>query len=204
MEKLGREKILSIGNSILAESDVVAVHGTSISNADSIMNTGFNYNRTSMAFGNKDAVVGLCTYGWKENKAGDAANVVISVPKSFFKALMGFDDKKYEEWINRIKDDKEFLVASLCDMNFSSQMGLSNVGFLNKHLPKEFIKGMFIYTDNKTSLSFLNNKEEGLDYLTYIDNPNFYENLDEEEKAKFVEDMKIKILGPKGPRQGGR
>ena len=200
MEKLDRDIILSIGNSILAESDVVAMHGTSISNAKSIMETGFNYHRTSMVVAPNDAV-SLCTYGWKDNEPGDAANVIISAPKSFFKAFLGFDDEKYKEWINTsAKDNKELLLTTLCDVQLPSQ----NSMVFNSHLPREFIVGTFIYTDNENYLSFLGNMEEGLDHLTYIDNPYYYEHLTEEDKIKFVEEMRKKVFGQGGPKQGGK
>ena len=88
MEKMSKEQIEQIGEYILSESDLIAKHGTSLANGLSILDTGLNFHRTSMVIQNNDDIVSLCTYGWKENSGGDAVNVIISVPKSFFKDLL--------------------------------------------------------------------------------------------------------------------
>ena len=184
MDKLGRDEIEKIGNCILSESDIVATHGTSIENAQNIMNTGFRFNRTSMIF-QGDNVVNLCTYGWKENPVGDAANVVISIPKDFFKQLLDIDNTAYLDWVNNI-ENKDSIIYSVCDI-------VANGSIFRAIVPSEFIRGMFVYTDNKNYLSFANMKD-GMDYLTYFDNPNYFNNLNEEEKTNFVNNMKQKIM----------
>lgn len=178
----GSERIRQIGEALLSESDIMAKHGTSIENAMSILETGFNYHRTSMVVQKNDSIAGLCAYGWKENAGGDAANVILSVPKVFFKDLFGWDEQSYNSWINSIKEqeEQEFVINSMSDIEFGM------AGFFKATLPKEFIRGAFVYTDGKNYLSFMNDTEEALDHLAYIDNPRFYENLSPEEKEKFL------------------
>jgi len=169
MEKMTKQQIIEIGEKILERADVIAQHGTSINNALSIMKTGFNYTRTSMVMHTSKNVPELCTYGWKENAAGDAANVIISVPKTFFKQMLGYSDEEYQNWINNIpcKNATELLLRSLTTIEFDAP----GVVFA-AHVPKEFIKGTFIYTDNKNYLSFMGDWEAGMDHLTYLENEN--------------------------------
>lgn len=178
----GSEKIRQIGEMLLSESDIVAKHGTSIKNAMSILKTGLNYYRTTMVVQEIPSVVGLCTYGWKENAIGDAANVVVSAPKSFFKDLHGWDEQEYNDWVEYIKERKsqELVFMSLSNVEFGM------LGSFKAKLPKEFVRGCFIYTDGKNTYSFSNNMEKAMDYLTYVDNPSFYENLSPKEKEEFV------------------
>ena len=189
MEKMSKEQIQIIGQKILLESDIIAKHGTSIANGYSIMETGFNFNKTSMIIQKTDSVVGLCTYGWKENAKGDAANVIISIPKSFIMSCLGYNEQQYSNWINYIKsnDLQETVILSMSDMK------IGPLGTFESSLPKESIRGVFIYTDDKNYLSFINNFEEGMNYLTYVDNPSFFENLTEEEQQNFAKKMKEKI-----------
>ena len=65
MEKLSKDIIIGIANGILEENDIIAMHGTSIENAKSIMETGFNFDKTSMAILKSKNIVSLCRYGWK-------------------------------------------------------------------------------------------------------------------------------------------
>ena len=190
MEKMSKEQIESIGKNIISESDVVANHGTSIENGMSIFETGFNFTRTSVVISNLSDIVSLCTYGWKEIEAGKAVNIIISIPKDFYKALLKFDDESYESWIRHIKEnDRQLgLINSVTDFDFSSGQ------VFKATVPREFIRGMFVYTDNKNCLSFIHNSEEGMNYLTYIDNPHYYMNLSEEEKESFVETMRSKLF----------
>jgi len=196
MEKLSREQIEQIGNTILSESDIIANHGTTINNGLSIMNTGLNFNRTSMII-NDGNIIKLCTYGWKETAIGDSSNIIISIPKSFLKSLLGYDDEQYNNWITKIKtsDDKQPVINSVCDTEIISGP------FFKSTLPKEFIRGMFIYTDGTNRSSFLNNQEEGMNHLTYIDNKNYYENLTEEEQKSFVSEMRKKMFDEDTPNK---
>ena len=189
MERMSKEQIEKMGKEILGESDLIAMHGTSLANGLSILDTGLNFHRTSMVIQENDDIVSLCTYGWKENPGGDAVNVIISVPKSFFKDLLGYDDISYSKWIKNIKDSnyQSAVINSVCDMKMNGPV-------FNSNMPKEFIKGMFVYTDNKTYLSFASNPEEGMNHLTYIDNSNFYEHLNEEQKKEFVSKMRKKMF----------
>ncbi len=189
MEKLTKEEIEGIGKRMFLESDVIANHGTSIKNGMSILETGFNFNRTSMVVEKDNDVLKLCTYGWKENEIGDSSNVIISVPKSFFKQLLGFDDKEYSEWINNCKKDgnEELLINSVCDMEINGPI-------IKATLPREFIRGMFVYTDNVNFYSFLDDREKAMEHLAYVDNPNFFENLDKETQKAFVDEMRKKMF----------
>lgn len=197
----GSEKIRQIGEMLLSESDIIAKHGTSINNAMSILKTGFNYDKTSMAIQKTDNITRLCAYGWKNNSGGDAANVVLSIPKSFFKDLYGWDEQTYDNWADGIKKQElqQDVIDGMSNKKYEQQKvvtsGMSNMKFgglpalppkFTATLPKEFVRGALIFTDGKNYLSFLNNEEEALNYLTYVDNPGFYENLSLEEKEKFI------------------
>lgn len=190
MKKLSKEEIKNIGISILEESDIVANHGTSIQNGLSILETGFNFNRTSMIFHNSEDVINLCTYGWKENEVGSAANIIISIPKEFYKQLFNYDDISYGLWIDNIRRNQLQLELINSVSNFDFKVD----SIFKATVPKEFIRGMFVYTDGKNYLSFFENKEAAMNYLTYIDNPYFFMNLQDEEKFKFVSIMKEKIF----------
>lgn len=178
MKKMSKEQIIDIGNSILQESDIIANHGTSIENGLSILETDLKFNRTSMIINDTKDIISLCTYGWKENETGNSANIIISIPKEFYMKLLDLNDDAYKTWIRNIKNChlQSHLIDSISEFDFN------NGSLFEVTVPKEFIRGMFVYTDNKNYLSFLNNKEEGMNYLTYIDNKNFYTNLTDEEK----------------------
>lgn len=197
---MSKEIIEKIGEDIFSESDIIAKHGTTIANAKSIIETGFIFNKTSMVIQRSKNIVGLCTYGWKENRGGDAANVIISVPKTFFMDLFGCDESEYLKWIDKINKDEieETVIDSVCDFAHEKQDNKTGPFLyppvLKLTLPKEFVRGAFVYTDNKNYLNFLNNLEEGMNYLEYFDNPKFYNNLSEEEKSIFVEKMRNKML----------
>ena len=200
----GPERIRQIGEMLLSESDIIAKHGTSIDKAMSILETGFNYRGTSMVIQRTDDIAELCAYGWKRNAGGDAANVVLSIPKDFFKALCGWNEQAYDNWIRGVKKQKqqEDVIDEMSNKEFGQQWvasrSMNNMKFstpmlpprFNATLPKEFVRGALIFTDGKTYLSFLDNKEEALRYLTYVDNPGFYGNLSFEEKEKFILKMR--------------
>ena len=192
MEKLSKEQIENIGRNILQESDVVANHGTSFENGLNILETGFNFHRTSMVIHKDNDIVSLCTYGWKENEVGNAANIIISIPKEFYLLLLNFDEETYKNWVANIKSNnlQVQLIESVSEFEINGPLFIATV-------PKEFIRGMFVYTDNKNSLSFIGNMEEGMNYLTYIDNQHYFTNLSDEEKNDFVEKMKIKLFEQK-------
>jgi len=197
MERLPRENIEKIGKEIFEKSDIVANHGTSIENAISIMETGFDYSRTSYIIQTTKNVVSLCTYGWKENEVGNAANVIISVPKSFFKNMLNMREEDYNKWINNIINHN-FQNDALMSVSYIEMEKTVSPIFkpmMKVHIPREFIKGMFIYTDNTNYLRFVNNLEEGLEHLTYIENKYYYENLTKEEQEIFTDKMREKILG---------
>ncbi len=58
--------------------------------------------------------------------------------------------------------------------------------YIKRNIPREFIRGCFIYCDNTNYLYFLSNKGESLNHLTYVDNPYFYENLSYDDQMEFV------------------
>lgn len=120
MRKLSKEEILEIVQKIFSGSDIIAKHGTSITNALSILETGFNYDKTSMVGQKSKDPVKLCSYGWKESKRGVSYNGIL---------LPGIE---------------------IC------------------HVPREFVKGCFVFCDNTNYMDFLSNQEEALEHLTYI------------------------------------
>ena len=199
MEKMPRNQIEEIGKDILSRTDIIAQHGTSIANAKSIMETGFNFTRTSYVINSKKDLILLCTYGWKENFKGDAANVIMCLPKSFFIQLIGFDNSAYSMWIdNALRQNQQAqLLDSITYFDFSSSVNKDDMvmrGYKGT-IPREFVKGCFIYTDNTNYLSFFPDNNAGMDHLTYIENPNYFENLSKDDQALFVEEMRNKIFG---------
>lgn len=189
MKKLSREEIINIGNEILNESDIVAKHGTSVDCAISIIDTGFKFQRTSMVVQQSKSVTGLCVYGWKENRPGDATNVVISIPKDFIMKLLNLDENGYQKWIEYIKKNnyEENFIYSLANVHFE---GVGIAPLMCGCVPNEFIKGFFAFCDNTNYLKFLNNKEEALDHLTFVPNPSFYTELTREKQEEVVNRFK--------------
>ena len=120
MQNLPREEIIQIANSILSNSDVIAKHGTSVANAQSIINTGFNYNRTSFVMQTSKSVEALCGYGWKENGPDDSTNVIIEIPKDFMMDLLSLDDDGYNSWIQSVINDEaqEAVLNSLTSFEY--------------------------------------------------------------------------------------
>ena len=139
MEKLSKEQIENIGRIILQESDIVANHGTSVENGLSILETGFNFHRTSMVIHKDIDIVSLCTYGWKENEVGTAANIIISIPKEFYMLLLNFDEEAYNTWVTNIKSNnlQDQLINSVSEFEINGPLFRATI-------PREFVKGMFV------------------------------------------------------------
>lgn len=187
--KLPKVEIESIAKTILSESDIIAKHGTSIDNGLSIISTGFNYHRTSYVIDTGNSIEGLCTYGWKDNKIDDSANVIISIPRTFMMEVFNLNEEEYDSFIRNVKykELESDIIDSLCDCE-------RNGFFTQMKLPREFIRGMFIFTDHKTYKDFLDNPEDGLMHLAFYNNPNYFKNLNKEEQKAFVEHMKEKMF----------
>ena len=195
MEKLPREKIIEKANEIFNTCDVVAKHGTSLKNAVSIMDTGFRFDKTSMAGQISKDPVKLCSYGWKENPAGDSTNVIIVLPKSFIKMLKGYNDEEYEQWLERyVKDgtDSTMLFYGVADVipgESTEFMGIPLPGIDKYCVPREFVKGFFFFCDNTTYLNFVHDPSEALEHLSYVENEHYFENLSPVEQQAFVEEL---------------
>ncbi len=202
MEKLLRKQVVEIANQVFDNCDIVAKHGTSLSSAVSIMETGFDYDKTSMIGQASKDPVKLCAYGWKESKRGEASNVILAIPKSFIMKLNGFDEKQYNEWVKQriVKgSDAEMLLYAVSDKKetgITSFGGITLPGIEKCHLPREFVKGSFFFCDNTNYMDFLQNPEEALDHLAYMDNEYFFDNLTPEEQDKFVDEFKGKKRQP--------
>ena len=73
------------------------------------------------------------------------------------------------------------------------------------HISKEFIKGVFIYTDNKNASSFSNNRDEAFEHLTYLENKNYFDNLSSEDQKVFMNILYRRFLkGRKGKKDEDR
>ncbi len=181
MEKMTRENIENIANKILEESDIIAKHGTTIANAQSILENGFLYYRTSFVLQKSKSAEGLCDYGWKDTAApDDTATVIISIKKEFIKDWFGLNDEEYEKWIQAHENDKKTYIDA-----FSGCFNIAKT-------PKELIAGVFVWCDGKTYLN-LEKDESALDHMTFIENKKFYNNLSVEEKLKFIKELPDKI-----------
>ena len=175
--------------------------------AEREMKTGFKFDKTSMAILKSKNIVSLCHYGWKENVAGDCANVIIAIPKSFIKLLNNYNDDEYSNWIDNInrnnyQEGMFITISTTVEYREPQERKMGKFiaprlpNYIKRCIPKEFVKGCFIYCDNKRYLDFLSNREEALNHLTYIENPCFFDNLSHEEQVEFVrqfgEDIKSK------------
>ena len=203
MKNMPREKIEQIAENILSNGDVLAKHGTTLNNAISIINTGFNYSRTSFVVQTSKNVEALCGYGWKDNAPDDATNVVIQVPREFIKDLLGMNDEEYARWLKRIKDNNmeenvfdivttfEEVERPKISIDSKIPMPIMKPPFL-AHIPQEFIVGAFVWCNGKTYLN-LGKDESPLDNLAFIPNENFYLNMQEEDKKEYISQMRAKL-----------
>lgn len=193
MEKFPKEKIIEVANEIFESCDVVAKHGTWFHKAMSIMETGLDYDKTTMAGQVSKDPIKLVSYGWKEVPAGEAANVILALPKTFIKKLNGMNDEQYKEWLAKFLNrgpDAEILLYAASEKHNTGIIeykGVTLQGTESCHLPREFVKGSFFFCDNKTYFDFIKNPEEALEHLTYVENEYFFDNLTPEEQDKFVE-----------------
>lgn len=192
MENLPKEIIEKISQEIIKNGEIIAKHGTSVDKAKKIMETGFNYTRTSYVMQTDNNIEHLYSYGWKENGPGDATNVIIQVPREFFKELLGYSDEQYNSWISNVKESKrqEDLLRTVTDIEYL-QEGRS-LRFKG-HIPREFIVGAFIWCNNMTYLR-LGPNDNAVDNLNFIKNKYYYCNLPIEEKKNFVEMMRRKMF----------
>lgn len=197
MESLLREQIEAIATSIFNHNDVIAMHGTSIKNALSILNTGFNFSRTSYVMLNNKNIKALCGYGWKENAPDDAANVIIAVPREFWMDLLSMSSiEEYNNWIQNVinHDMQDGALDSLTsyEYDFETARRLKMPEAFSAHISEAFIAGMFVWRNGKTYLN-LGKDESALDNLNYIENKKFYLNLSLEERKEIVAQMREKL-----------
>lgn len=202
MENMPRKKIEEIATNILNNGDIVAKHGTSIENALSIINTGFNYHRTSFVMQSSKSIEALCGYGWKENGPDDSANVIIQVPREFIMDLFSMDADNYQKWLqNIIKDNNQeavinsittFEIVPVQDLDATSKFSVPLMPLFSAHIPLEFIVGTFIWCNGKTYLR-LKEGESALDNLTFVQNDNFYLNMQADDKKEFIRKMRQKM-----------
>ena len=197
-----RQEIIAIATYILNSGDIIVKHGTTINKAKSILERGFDYHRTSFVLQLNKNIETLCNYGWKDNPSNDSANVIIEVPKEFFKDLLSIDEKEYQKWIETIlnNNNEENVLNSLTFFEYKpskktqlpSGIELSLPSSFSAHIPKEFVMGTFIWCNEKTYLR-LKDTESALDNLAYIPNNNFYLNLERDSKKEFIEKMRLKL-----------
>ena len=204
-KSMPKEEIIKIGDGIYERSDIVAVHGTSIASAKSIMASGLNFHRTTYRLAREKNTPKLCAYGWKECLPGDSANVIISIPKSFLMRFLNMDEIKYTDWLDGVYESGEVntVIESFSSVEVEKEDISSgeNKMFnffvaptMSATIPKEFIEGMFVYTDGFNYLSF-DDVEKALEHLTYIPNDHFFERLSVQEQETFIRAMSSKILG---------
>ena len=198
MESMSRKQIEEIALNILDAGDIIAKHGTSVKNALSIINTGFDFHRTSFVMQISKNVERLCGYGWKENGPNDSANVIIEVPREFFMNLLYMSTiDEYHSWIQNIikENQQEDVLNSVTMFEFFEA---KNDGFFmipptfKAHIPQEFIVGAFIWCNGKTYLN-IEEGENALDNLNFVPNENFYLNMQPDEKRKFLSEMRTKL-----------
>lgn len=198
MKNLQRNKIEEIALTILNNGDITAKHGTSIENAMSIINTGFNYHRTSYVMQNKKDINLLCGYGWKDNPPNDSTNVVIQVPRQFIMDLLSMTNlEEYSMWLENVINNYncEDILKSFTTFEWFPEKKVGKFTTspsFKAHIPQEFIVGAFIWCNGKTYLS-LGEDESPLDNLNFVENERFYLNLSPEDRKEFVNRMREKL-----------
>lgn len=205
---MNKEEVLAIASKILSEENIVATHGTSIECANSIIATGLEAKKTTYVLYSKCRNPEfLATYGWKENDKGDAANVVITIPGTFLEQLLGENKEEVKEKIRFFRERglMDEVIRSFADMrtmtnqskNPESRFTVPTMPRVIFTIPKEFIRGIFVYQNNTNYLSFLTS--DGFDYshalenLAFFDNPNFFDNLSVVEQEEFIKSMREKL-----------
>jgi len=198
MESMPKKQIEEIALNILDSGDIIAKHGTSVKNALSIINTGFDFHRTSFVMQISKSIESLCGYGWKENGPNDSANVIIEVPREFFMGLLYMSSiDEYNSWIQNIKsgNQQEGVLNSVTTFEYFE---VKNDGFFmipptfKAHIPQEFIVGAFIWCNGKTYLN-LKEDENALDNLNFVPNEKYFLNMQPDEKRKFLSEMRAKL-----------
>lgn len=201
MKNMTRNEIEQIATNIIQTGDIIANHGTSIENAISIINTGFNFTRTSLAIQPSKNIESLCGYGWKENGPDDSSNVIISIPKSFIMDLLSINDDEYQKWLQNVIDNElqRDVINSVATLKKEEgqELNINSTRFfirptISAHIPENFIAGAFIWCNGKTYLN-LKEGESALDNLSFIPNENFYLNMSPESKSEFIEKMRNKM-----------
>lgn len=207
---MSREQIEQISGWILSNGDITAKHGTSIEKAKKIIETGFYWHRPSFIIQHDDNIEHLYGYAWKANEGGDVANVIIQIPKEFYLEFYDITEEEYDSIISGFKKTEEsrpksvfFATEVLVDprelvINSFSEERKESISFDNlttgtsRYLPREFIVGAFIRTDDNTYLSAP--EASIVDNLTFISNDQFYSNLSAEQKNEFMQKMKNPLI----------
>ena len=197
MESLPRSKVEEIALSILDNGDIIAKHGTSVENALSIIDTGFNFHRTSYVIQKSKNIEALCRYGWKDNPPNDSANVIIEIPREFFMDLLYMTSvDEYNNWLSAIDENmKQGVLDSVTTFERTEGKKVGKFYIppqFEAHIPQEFIVGAFIWCNGKTCLN-LAEEESALDNLNFIPNENFYLNMPPDKKIEFLREMRAKL-----------
>lgn len=81
-----RKEVLDIVKSFLKTENIVAMHGTTVDAAKSIMNTGLRVKRTTFLEADEQSDArAVATYTWKDVPTDNSSNVIIVIPSIFFR-----------------------------------------------------------------------------------------------------------------------
>lgn len=191
-----RKEVLDIVKSFLKTENIVAMHGTTVDAAKSIMNTGLRVKRTTFLEADEQSDAReVATYTWKNVPTDNSSNVIIVIPSIFIQITSQRSPEEVKMLIEQLRTDN--LTEGIIK-NVSWEME-SDYSFLpseqNYIIPQEFIRGAFIHTNNTGGIAQAElfaklGREAALDYsvdnLEFMENPRYFENLTVLEQRDFV------------------
>ncbi len=184
-----REEIINKANEFLDGSNIIACYGTNIRCRNEILKKGLNYKKNNIVLmhPNVRSQV-LASYGDKEI-VDDACNIVISIPCEFFCKLFSLNKDEVIDYLDRLREEglDEWMINSLCESYIDDEGLPTNV------IPKEFIAGSFVYLDGMSFVVFENNLQEACNHIRFEENDKFFTKLSEEEKDKYIDNIKKKL-----------
>ena len=186
---MNKDEIISIAESFLDGSNIIACYGTNLAYGDEVFKNGLKYKKNNIVLMHpniKSQI--LASFGDKEI-VDDACNIVISIPMDFFSRLFSLNKDEVIDYLDRIREEglDEWVINSLCD-NYYDEEGLpTNI------IPREFIAGRFVYLDGMSFVVFENNISEACNHIKYQDNKYSFSNLSEEDKDRYILKIKDKL-----------
>lgn len=186
MEKMNREHLLVSEKKILESGKVLAVVNAQKGDVLEIMMSGLLFKDFDYELVRNIEVGCLCSDKISQN--GKNANVVIELSSMFFKELLGANYEAFWKDINSLSDDerlKKFnrMIQAVASISVNNEERIH----MNVLLPSTYVRGAFVVANNDST------EKDVMDNLTYVDNVNFYDNLDETQRMAVVAELKQKF-----------